>query len=349
MAVDLLLMPAQKVFISYSSKDEMLRKELETHLALLKRDGIIETWTFRNIEAGDDWRSQIDTQLETADIILLLISADFIASDYCWNVEMRRAVERHRDGSARVVPIIVRKCDWSSAPFAAIQALPQGAKPVASWRQRDKAWTTIADAIRHLSTAVHATRAQHASEVRPETPAQRAQRLAATSASRTTRDQIRSNGWDVLHREYEAVFRHIDEMVTEIRNTTPAVRIASGWRPDHSVVRLEPLSPRVYPLTLHCYTTAHRSEVEECGLVARLLFGGMVLPQEHNVVYSDTPEEHANREYRFRLAPTNQWLWLDPIADRLVSSQQLAANLLNELLQLYDEVESGEITLPELS
>src|SRR5215213_6054015 len=100
-----------RIFISYASADESLRQELDKHLSPLKREGIVETWTFRNIDAGTDWRSTIANELEAAHIILLLISANFVASDYCWNVELRRALQRHREGDARVVPVILRDCD----------------------------------------------------------------------------------------------------------------------------------------------------------------------------------------------------------------------------------------------
>src|ERR1041384_3139221 len=115
-------MSAVRVFISYSSADESLRKELDQHLSLLKREGVLETWTFRDIDAGSDWQSTIHAQLELADVVLLLISSNFLSSDYCWNVELKRALQRHREGFTTVIPIILRDCDWSSAPFAAIQA-----------------------------------------------------------------------------------------------------------------------------------------------------------------------------------------------------------------------------------
>lgn len=97
-----------KVFFSYAHEDEALRDKLETHLSLLKRQGVIETWHDRRIGPGDAFGDDIDTALETSDIVLLLVSADFLASDYCHDIEMRRALERHAQGLARVVPIILR-------------------------------------------------------------------------------------------------------------------------------------------------------------------------------------------------------------------------------------------------
>lgn len=139
-----------KVFYSYSHKDERLRDRLETHLALLKRDGVISHWHDRRISAGLEWKNHIHEQLNGAQIILLLISADFLASDYCYDIEMRRAMERHEAGDARVVPIILRPCEWKLAPFARIQALPSDGRAVIHWRDHDSAFSDIARGIRDV-------------------------------------------------------------------------------------------------------------------------------------------------------------------------------------------------------
>lgn len=139
-----------RLFYSYSSDDEGLRGELEDHLALLKRDGLLQTWSFRNIDAGSEWEREIDQRLAEANIVLILVSASFIASRYCWEIELRRAIERADRGELLLVPVIIRSCDWQTAPFARFQALPDGAKPVTSWRPRDRAWANVAAGIRHL-------------------------------------------------------------------------------------------------------------------------------------------------------------------------------------------------------
>ena len=137
-----------EVFYSYSHKDEELRDQLEIHLSLLKRQGVIDNWHDRRISAGNEWANEIDEHLNTARIILLLISADFLASDYCYDVEMKRALERHTTGEARVIPVILRSVDWQHASFGKLQALPKDAKPVTSWDNRDEAFTDIARGIR---------------------------------------------------------------------------------------------------------------------------------------------------------------------------------------------------------
>ncbi|QLE48133.1 toll/interleukin-1 receptor domain-containing protein [Nostoc sp. C057] len=140
-----------KVFFSYSHKDEALRDELATHLSMMKRQGVIEAWHDREISAGREWANEIDDNLDIADIILLLVSANFLASDYCYDKEMKRAMERHQTREARVIPIILKPVDdWNSAPFGKLQALPQNAKPITSWQDQDEAFLNVAQGIRRV-------------------------------------------------------------------------------------------------------------------------------------------------------------------------------------------------------
>jgi hypothetical protein len=135
------------VFFSYSHKDELLRDELAKHLKPLERDGTISTWYDRQIIAGTEWDNDIDANLNAADLILLLISADFLASDFCHQVELQRAIERHENGEARVIPIILRHCLWKKAVFSKLQVLPKNGEPVTKWADRDDAFTNIAEGI----------------------------------------------------------------------------------------------------------------------------------------------------------------------------------------------------------
>ena len=105
-----------EVFISYAHEDARLRQQLETHLLLLQREGLIGTWHDQQIGAGTEWHGQIDAHLNSARVIVLLVSADFLASDYISDVELRRAMEWDNAGEARVVPVIVRPVDnWQRA------------------------------------------------------------------------------------------------------------------------------------------------------------------------------------------------------------------------------------------
>jgi hypothetical protein len=140
------------IFYSYAHKDKKLRERLDTHLALLKHEGLINQWHDRDISAGKLWAEEIDAHLKNARIILLLVSSDFNASDYCYGIEMQEAIKRQVAGEARVIPIILRPCDWETAPFGKLQALPKDKKPVTTWSNRDLAFTEIAKGIR---TVVH--------------------------------------------------------------------------------------------------------------------------------------------------------------------------------------------------
>jgi hypothetical protein len=135
------------VFFSYSHADEALRDQLEKHLSLLKRQGVITTWHDRRIGAGEEWERAIDDHIETDDIILLLISPDFLASDYCYDQEMTRAVERHDAGEATVIPVFLRPCSWKRTPFGKIQGTPPDARPVTQWPDRDVALLEVTKAI----------------------------------------------------------------------------------------------------------------------------------------------------------------------------------------------------------
>jgi TIR domain/MalT-like TPR region/NB-ARC domain len=140
-----------KLFYSYSHKDEKLRAKLEDHLATLKRGGLIETWHDRKIGAGTEWAGAIDEHLNEADIILLLVSSGFLASDYCSDVEVVRALERHEAGEACVIPVILRPCDWGHAPFGKLQALPEDGVPVIEWPRRDAAFLNVTLGIRETA------------------------------------------------------------------------------------------------------------------------------------------------------------------------------------------------------
>ncbi len=134
-----------KVFISYAHEDEPLSKELEKQLKSLRRQGLIEVWHDRDISAGTEWERETNKHLNDADIILLLVSPDFMDSDYCYSIEMSRAMERHSRGEARVIPIILRYVYWQKAPFGDLQVLPTDAKPVKSslWYDLDEAFFDV--------------------------------------------------------------------------------------------------------------------------------------------------------------------------------------------------------------
>ena len=137
-----------EIFFSYCHRDEDLMKELVKHLSILKRQGIVRDWHDRQIIAGSEWEGQIDEHLNSAQVILLLVSSDFLASDYCWGVETQKAMQRHEAGEACVIPVILRPVDWQGAPFGMLQSLPKDTRPITSWTNRDEAFLDVAQGIR---------------------------------------------------------------------------------------------------------------------------------------------------------------------------------------------------------
>jgi tetratricopeptide (TPR) repeat protein len=139
-----------KLFYCYAREDKALRSELETHLSWLKRRYHLTNWHDREILPGEDWELAIDTHLNSADLILLLISPNFMASDYCYGKEMQRALERHKEGTCRVVPILLRPTYLEGAPFSRLQLLPTDAKPITKWSDRDEAFQDIVTEISRI-------------------------------------------------------------------------------------------------------------------------------------------------------------------------------------------------------
>ncbi len=138
------------IFISYAHVDEDLKKELDKYLKVLKRSSKIESWNDRDLVPGQEWDAEIMEALAKANIILLLISVDFNASDFIWDKELAAAMKRHEDGTAHVVPVILRKCDWSKMPYAKLQALPRNATPITQYPNKDDAFTEVAQGIEAL-------------------------------------------------------------------------------------------------------------------------------------------------------------------------------------------------------
>jgi hypothetical protein len=138
------------LFYSYSYEDEALRDQLEKHLRQLQRQGLISTWHDRKIMAGETRKHEIDTHLETASLILLLISPDFLASDYCYDNQMQHALEQHRRGETHVVPIILRPCDWQHSPLKDLRCLPHNGKPMTQWQDQDEVFHAITQDLRRI-------------------------------------------------------------------------------------------------------------------------------------------------------------------------------------------------------
>lgn len=138
------------VFCSFAPEDADLCSQLHNHLRPLERAGVLTLWHQRLITAGTDWTKAIDEHLASASIILLLISPAFFASDYCYGVEMQQAMQQHKKGDARVIPVLFRSVSWQEAPFSHLSVLPGNKKPVTLWSNRDAAFTEIVASIRQV-------------------------------------------------------------------------------------------------------------------------------------------------------------------------------------------------------
>ncbi len=207
------------IFFSYSHKDESLRNELEVHLAMLKREGLITSWHDRKIPAGDELDGAIDAKLNSAEIILLLVSPDFLASRYCYDIEMMRAMTRHEEGTARVIPIILRPSDWARAPFGKLVAAPCDGKPVTKWADRDEAFLDITRQIRNaLPKAPPAHRAQTVQTCGAEVASHPRSSNLRLKKSFTEADQDR-----FLSETFEFIARYFEGSLEELQARNPEI------------------------------------------------------------------------------------------------------------------------------
>jgi hypothetical protein len=197
-------------FVSYSHKDEEMRDQLEIHLAMLKREGIIDVWHDRRILAGDDLDDEISAALEEAVVILLLVSPDFLASDYCYKREMGRALQRHDAHEARVIPVILRACEWQRAPIGKLRATPTDGKPIRKWPDIDEAFQVV---VRDIRAAV--------GEVAPAKPtlARSSKRATVEAKPSVAHRDIRSSNLRIRKHFSEADRnRFVDEAFEYIAN-----------------------------------------------------------------------------------------------------------------------------------
>ena len=215
------------VFFSYSHADEALRDQLEKHLTMLKRQGAIETFHDRRIAAGDDVDGSISTELEQADVILLLVSPDFLASAYCYDIEMRRALERHASGEARVIPVILRHCDWRQAPFGRLMATPLGGKPIRSFPDLDEGFLQVTNAIRQavigdatkpkITAAGIDRAATHSPVQRPRGP-----RSSNLRLPRAFTDADKDHFGDDA---FEYIAKYFENSLTELSTRNPEIQV----------------------------------------------------------------------------------------------------------------------------
>lgn len=147
-----------QVFVSYVAEDESSRGDLYDHLSTLVRGGLITLWSDRDVPPGANRAREVGQRLAAADLILLLVSPSYLASDECGDVEVDRALARHEAGQARVVPIILRPCDWKDERLGRLRPAPLDGEPVSRWTSPDEAWTDVARRLRGVVRELSAAR-----------------------------------------------------------------------------------------------------------------------------------------------------------------------------------------------
>jgi len=207
-----------KLFFSYSHKDESIRNELEVHLAMLKHQGVIEPWHDRRIVGGDDFANVISEQLDQADIILFLVSPHFLASRYCYDIEVTRALERHDAKEARVIPIIVDPCEWKEAPFARLAALPIDGKPISKYPNQNDAFLEIVQAIRVAARSdndsrINKSKSPDINRPRPTAELRSSNLRIRKEFTDQDRDTFRDESYDYIQKYFEG---SLDEL--QLRN-----------------------------------------------------------------------------------------------------------------------------------
>src|SRR5260221_12509135 len=210
------------LFLSYSHKDEELRDQLEVHLAALKREGAIDVWHDRRIPVGDEIDHQISDALERADIVLLLVSPDFLASAYCNDVELKRAMQRHEEGTARVIPVILRPSDWHKTAFGKLAATPKDGKPITRWPDRDEAFLDVVKAIRQALPHEKAQSSADAAMARPRSSRQTS--TGARSSNLRVRKEFSEADQDrFLDESFEFIARFFENSLAELQERNPGI------------------------------------------------------------------------------------------------------------------------------
>ncbi len=157
------------VFYSYAHEDEPLREQLEKHRSVLRRQGTISEWHDRQIVARTDWAFAVNEYPKAASVILLLISPDFLASDYCYSIEMQYALERYKVGKAFAIHVILRPVDWQGAPFAHLQCMSRDEQPVTPWAKQDEVFRDVASGVRTAVEELGTSGTVHRPSLPPKT------------------------------------------------------------------------------------------------------------------------------------------------------------------------------------
>lgn len=216
-----------RLFFSYSHKDEALRDQLEVHLSMLKREGLLETWHDRRIIAGSELDSAIYAELDQVEVVLFLVSPDFLASNYCYDGEASYAMQRHEQGLARVIPVILRPCDWHRAPFGKLLATPTDGKPITKWPDQDDAFLDVVRAIRRAVEELGKASTPVATSRFPIQPLPTVEATTAllprSSNMRITKVFTQRDHADFLNETFEYILRFFEGSLEELEKRNPSI------------------------------------------------------------------------------------------------------------------------------
>jgi hypothetical protein len=224
-----------RVFYSYSHQDAFLRAELGKFLAPLKQQGKIDEWHDPKIKPGHNWAAEIEATLDSADCILFLVSADFLASEYCFGVEVERALARLKKGEVRVIPILLRPCLWKESRFSELQFLPRDNVAVTSWPSQDDAFTAIANELREIFSAPTPPAVVIASEPAHGAPnMQLVQKQVLAYAHLYEKTRQRMSASPARTQRMEQIFQRMKTLATSsyplLMELKKANRRASAWQ-----------------------------------------------------------------------------------------------------------------------
>ncbi len=308
-----------KIFFSYSHADEELADMLQKHLATMKNNGLITTWHDRCLRAGDDFSHEIDKNLNDADVILLLISSDFIASGYCYEIEMAKAIERHEAGEARVIPVILRSCDWHETPFGKLLAAPKDGEPVSKWPDLDEAFLDVANAIKtvikklDLKPAAQPVTAQPTrADVLVDRP-RSANLRVKKSFTEADKDQFLDDAFDFMKRYFE---NSLGEL--------------TGRYPE--------LSSRFRPIDANKFTTViyrNGEDIARCKIVLGDMLGKSITYSDDDQASDSSCDESLSinaDEQHIYLSAMDMWL-IGNVADKKLTAEGAAEYYWSMLMQ----------------
>jgi hypothetical protein len=213
-----------KAFISYSHQDERALLRLHKHMSMLTRTGELTTWYDRKITPGNDLDKKIRANLDDSDLFLALVSADFLASDYCYNEELQEALRRHEEGSIQVIPIIVEPCDWQKSPLGKLLALPTDGKAISLWTNENVAYLDIINGLRQALASLQPRATNSSTNIVESAPEKAGAHQSKQRKYRIKKDfdsidkeEFREKAYSTIRQYFEASVSELNQIGGDIR------------------------------------------------------------------------------------------------------------------------------------